>query len=188
MFLVLNVNYDYFDFFACNYPPDGWDSCEKYCRDGPRDQRLYDRCWNVHQYDWIESELSMADQDPAVTLKVVFLHAPVYTGFDDHPAFSSSRALADLLDRHRVALVFNGHNHWYERTVPIKGGAQDPSGTTYVTTSGGGVDTWDGPGDWFTAAHFPDHHYVRVDVLSDTVTCQAKGLDGSVLDSFTVER
>lgn len=185
-FFVLRANSDYFDFFECNYPPDGWASCADYCKNGPRGTQRTETCWNVHQWDWLSDGLTAADADPAVRWKVIFLHAPVYTSFDDHTAFTGSADLAELIDQHHVSLVMNGHNHCYERTVPIRAGAQDPTGTTYITTSGGGVEMYDATGDWFTAASSGEHHFVRVDVGAQGFSVQAKGLDGSSLDSFTV--
>ncbi len=186
-FFVLHVNYDYFDFFACNYPPSGWDSCEQYCRDAPRDDTLYERCWNVHQYDWLVEELRKADTDPSITRKVIFLHAPVYTSFDDHPPFTSAPVLAELADTYGVSLVANGHNHWYERTVPLRQGKQDPTGTTYITSSGGGVETWDASGDWFTAAHSAANHYVRIDVDESGMHGRAIDIEGRVIDEFDLQ-
>ncbi len=183
-FFVLHANYDYFSFFECNYPPEGWDSCEDYCKNGPHDAQRSDRCYNVHQYDWLVERLQAADDDPDIHHKVIFLHAPIYTSFEDHQPFTSAPDIAELADQYHVALVFNGHNHTYERTVPIKGGEEDATGTVYVTTSGGGVQTWDVAGDWFTAAHSDAHHYVRVDVTSEGLSVTATAQDGSEIDSF----
>lgn len=186
-FHVLRVNYDYFDFFECNYPPDGWDSCEQYCREGPRDAQLYERCWNVHQYDWLAGKLQQAAADPRIRHQVIFLHAPVYTSFDDHPPFTSAPVLAELADTYHVALVANGHNHCYERTKPLRQGREDSTGTTYITSSGGGVETWDAAGDWFTAAHSASHHYVRIDVDASGLHGRAIAVDGTVFDSFDID-
>ncbi len=185
-FFVLRANSDYFDFFECNYPPDGWDSCEDYCKNGPRNDQLYETCWNVHQYDWLKNGLEQADADPSITRKIIILHAPIYTSFEDHTPFTSAMDVAALADEHHVSLVFNGHNHCYERTYPIRAGSQDPTGTTYITTSGGGVGTYDASGDWFTAAHSGEHHYTRIDINENSITGQAIADDGSIIDSFTL--
>ncbi len=185
-FFVLRANYDYFNFFDCNYPPDGWESCDDYCRNGPRDSQLYETCWNVHQYDWLKNGLEQADADPSITRKIIFLHAPIYTSFEDHTPFTSAMDVAKLADEYHVSLVLNGHNHCYERTYPIKADTQDPTGTTYITTSGGGVEMYDASGDWFTAAHSGEHHYTRIDINENSITGQAIAEDGSVIDSFTL--
>ncbi|TQJ90206.1 hypothetical protein FBY22_0979 [Streptomyces sp. SLBN-31] len=62
-----------------------------------------------------------------------------------------------LFARHQVDLVINGHNHVYERTDAVRGGAvgravpigasTDPTrdGTVYVTAGGGGRDLYGFP-------------------------------------------
>jgi len=186
-FFVLHVNNDYFDFFECNYPPDGYSSCRDYCKNGPHDQTRSDTCWNVHQYDWLAQRLAAASSDPTVNHIVVFQHAPVYTSFDDHPAVQAGPDLAELYDQYHVQLVMNGHNHTYERTVPIQAGQQAADGTVYITTSGGGVEMYEPAGDWFTAASSDQHHYVRVDVTKSALTGKVVAEDGSVLDQFTIQ-
>ncbi len=185
-FFVLHANTDYFDFFECNYPPDGWDSCRDYCKNGPHDAQRSDTCYQVYQYDWLVERLQETRDDPSIHHKVLFLHAPIYTSFDDHPAFTSAQDVAELADEYGIELVFNGHNHTYERTVPIKAGQEDATGTVYVTTGGGGVETWEPQGDWFTAASSDQHHYIRVDVTTQGISVTVTAQDGSQVDAFTV--
>ncbi len=183
--LVLHVNYDYFDFFECNYPPAGWASCADYCENGPRDALRAETCWNVHQYDWLEARLVTAAGDPSIRHKVVLLHAPIYTSYDDHPPVAAAGALAALFDRYGVNFVFNGHNHTYERTVPIRAGAAASGGTVYVTTAGGGVDGYSPAGGWFTAAAAFAFHYVRLTVDgASPIRGQTIDIDGNVIDTF----
>ncbi len=183
LFVVLHVNNDDFSFFECNGAPSGFQGCDDYCRNGPHDANRTDICYAVHQYDWLESELAAADADPSVKYKFVFLHAPVYTSFEDHAPVAAAPQLKELYDQHHVTMQFNGHNHTYERTFPIRAGAKAADGTVYVTTSGGGVGMYSPRGDWFTAASAGSNHYMRVNVGA-AVHVDAVGADAHVFDSF----
>ncbi len=183
LFVVLHVNSDDFSFFECNGAPSPFQGCDDYCKNGPQDAVRTDRCYLVHQYDWLKSELAAADADPTVKHKFVFLHAPVYTSFEDHAPVVASPQLKELYDQFHVTMQFNGHNHTYERTFAIRAGAKAAGGTVYVTTSGGGVEMYSPRGDWFTAASAGVNHYMRVRVSTD-VHVDAVDATGNVFDSF----
>lgn len=183
-FFVLRVNSDYFDLLECNSAPAPYAGCAEYCRDAPPSPARTDSCYNVHQYDWLRAELERAADDATIRHRFVLLHAPIYTSFDDHPPTASAPALRELFDRYRVDLVLNGHNHTYERTVPITAGARAAGGTVYVTTGGGGSPVYSPAGDWFTAAMAGVYHYVAIDVDGPTIRAVVIDVDGNVIDSF----
>ncbi|MFO0726379.1 MAG: metallophosphoesterase [Myxococcota bacterium] len=183
-FIVLHANNDDFDFFVCNGAPSGYAGCDDYCANGPPGPTRSDTCYDVHQYDWLKATLEAFDADPSIRHIFVFMHAPIYTSFDDHRPPPAAPQISALLDAHRVELLFNGHNHTYERTVPIRAGAAHTPGTIYVTTSGGGVGMYEPQGAWFTAAQNAVNHYVRVRVDEGSVRAETISVDGTVLDSF----
>ena len=113
------------------------------------------------QADWLDQVLT----DNPRPWKIVMLHHPPYTS---HMAFDlgfwafefnhgpnekgQNPALIPIFDKHHVDLVFAGHNHYYERFVPMKNGTGPeqgtPSegfhdGTVYVITGGGGAFVYD---------------------------------------------
>ncbi|HWB80654.1 MAG TPA: metallophosphoesterase [Nannocystaceae bacterium] len=175
LFVVLRINSDYFDLFECNGVEDGYDDCADYCANAPASPTRNDSCYNVHQYDWLREVLTSAAGDPEVAHRVVLLHAPLYTSYDDHTPTTSFGALVPLFEEHGVDYVFNGHNHTYERTVAIRGDVEADDGVVYVTTGHGGSEGGPPLGAWFTAASSGEYHYVRVDV-------DDAGLHGTVID------
>ena len=63
--------------------------------------------------------------------KIAFLHRSPY-GSSRHGGDEKVRQdLEPIFARHKMDLVFSGHDHAYERTVPIRG-------VTYVVSGGGG--------------------------------------------------
>lgn len=77
---------------------------------------------------WIESDLSGTD----ATWKFVVYHHPAFNVGNEHYAEQHMRALAPLLEKHGVSLVFSGHEHTYQRTRPIRFAPSDLSGARAV--------------------------------------------------------
>lgn len=61
------------------------------------------------------------DLDSSAQLwKVVVYHQPAFSSGDATIVNNQMRAIAKLLEDHGVNLVFNGHEHNYQRTLPIR--------------------------------------------------------------------
>lgn len=167
-FVVMRVNSEYYDLLEC------YSSCA--------DESNYDAFYYRHQYDWLRADLAAAAARSDIDHVFVFIHAPLFTSADGHVANSSWQALAtEFTANGKVRFVFSGHNHVYERSVPIvvspsspNGARDDATGTVYLTTGGGGSDL-----HGFNAANplivVRDslYHYVRVDVNGENVTVTA---------------
>ncbi|PKN58897.1 MAG: hypothetical protein CVU56_03485 [Deltaproteobacteria bacterium HGW-Deltaproteobacteria-14] len=118
-----------------------------------------------HKDDGFAQQAAWLDQvltDNPRTWKFVYFHHPIYTGTLgipgllelNHPPneLGQNAALVPVFDEHHVDVVFNGHNHHYQRYQPAccGGGGDhgvvtgDPdTGTTYVITGGAGALTYD---------------------------------------------
>jgi predicted MPP superfamily phosphohydrolase len=80
------------------------------------------------QIEWLDKELKASNDD----WKIVFFHHPLYSSGDRH---GSDIRLRDVLEplfiKYNVSVVFNGHDHFYERVKPQKG-------ITYFVAGSGG--------------------------------------------------
>jgi hypothetical protein len=76
-----------------------------------------------------------------------------------------------------VQLVLSGHDHDYQRSVPI-------DGVTYVV-SGGGAGTRRTGSDDFTAVSWSWHHFLDICVFDDRLELRAINQDGRVGDRWT---
>jgi hypothetical protein len=92
------------------------------------------------QYDWLVGELT----DNTAVCTLVYFHHPRYSvgpqGDTDY-----MNAIWELLAQHGVDIVLTGHDHSYQRWVPLDGaGAPDPWGMTQfvVGTGGHGVQNF----------------------------------------------
>jgi hypothetical protein len=103
------------------------------------------------QTAWLDQQLAALRADPRVDFLVVYFHHCAFCTITAHGSDAGVRQQwVPLFDRHGVDLVINGHNHGYERTTPIRGGAptvEAPAaavvhpqqhGTTYICAGGGG--------------------------------------------------
>ncbi len=81
------------------------------------------------QIKWLEEELKTSTED----WKIAYFHHPLYSSGGRHGSDEQLRdSLEPLFVKYGVSVVFNGHDHFYERTKPQKG-------ITYFVTGSGGM-------------------------------------------------
>lgn len=134
--------------------------------------------------DWLADDLAASDAD----WKLAIFHHPPYSS-SERSANNVVRAqLLPMLEAGGVDLVLTGHDHHYERTVPVLGGcdaAADLNAITYIVPGAGGhglraVDT-----QWWTASvensvySFSTFTAAGCRLRSETVD-----QDGDVVDAF----
>ncbi len=150
--------------------------------------------------------------------KVVFFHHPIHTsvagifGKDlSHPPDEQRQnaALIPIIDKHYVDFVFYGHNHWYERFRPMRGGriaANPREGTWYAVTGGAGAMTYGllnaiklfCPTAEGSSVCSGDHHYVELVFDGNVATYTARATatqllttsadNQKVLDHFVITK
>jgi hypothetical protein len=65
---------------------------------------------------WVINDLDSSQQ----LWKIVVYHQPAFSSGDATIVNNQMRAVAKLLEDHGVSIVFNGHEHNYQRTLPIR--------------------------------------------------------------------
>lgn len=177
-FTVMRLNSDYDDLEECNN------------KAGAKDYR---NCFRLHQLDWLRADLAAASARTDIQNLFVLLHAPMFTTADGHAAQVSWPTLSKEFSKYNVKLVFSGHNHVYERSVPIFASAASPNGvqdnqkgTVYTVTGGGGsqLHYFNGTNPLIVKRD-RSFHYLRVDVDGATVNVKAILQDGTVMDSYS---
>lgn len=128
--------------------------------------------------------------------RVVFFHHPPYTGADKHLPDSRVRTLiVPELERSRVDIVFNGHNHLYERSRPISGDnvVAEAEGIVYIVTGAGGANRYAmaGPASRpaYTEAYFDsDFSFTVVDFSTGSVKLRQVDARGREVDRLELNR
>jgi hypothetical protein len=139
------------------------------------------------QYNWLVSDLQASTQ----LWTFVFFHHPAYSSGPHGSTSGVQTHLVPIFETYGVDVVFNGHDHHYERTCPILDDActtpQDGS-VVYVVTGGGGAPLYPASGDWFTAYHSSLYHFLKVEVNGCRLHLDAIDPNGHVFDSYEMDR
>lgn len=135
---------------------------------------------------WLEADLAACTKFWRVA---VFHHPPYAAGPNWEDAYTAmARAhIVPVLERFGVPLIVSGHEHSYQRSVPIRGGAEAAGGAIYLTTGGGGAalyPVFDSP---LVAKGASVFHYLRASVAGRRMRFAAIDTEGTAFDSFVVE-
>jgi predicted phosphodiesterase len=136
--------------------------------------------------DWLRQDLQASD----APWKIAYFHHTPYSSGHRQNELMREHVLP-LLDQYGVDLVLAGHEHHYERTIPIRGGcpATGPrDGITYIVAGGAGDSNLSTPmGGWFTAAYEGQTQtFLELTVHGCVARGRAVGLDGEPVDRFTL--
>ena len=113
------------------------------------------------------------------TWRIIAVHHPPYSAGYQGSSLEVRETLAPYVDRGDVQLVLSGHDHDYQRSVPI-------DGVTYVV-SGAGSGTRRTGEDDFTAVAYSWHHFLDIAIAGDQLVLRAVGQDGSVFDEVVLD-
>jgi Calcineurin-like phosphoesterase len=133
------------------------------------------------QAAWLDRRLG----EPGPELRAVVFHHPAWSCSRHDSHRQVDRLWVPVIERHRVALVLNGHDHNYQRFVSA-------GGVTYVVTGGGGRPLY--PVDACTTgapervAGLVRHHFTAAEVRDGSLAVTAVADDDAVLDRTVIRR
>jgi hypothetical protein len=148
--------------------------------------------------NWLRGDLAAARTNPGVHWIVAFSHRPFYsTGQRHGPYIPFARDVRPLLERYHVDLVISGHEHNYERSLPLQAGkvvSRDlrqyvrGRGTIYIVTGGGGANIYDdfGPPAPWDAVRAVKHEHVQILVSGRIMSVVTTSDFGNPIDAFTI--
>ena len=119
--------------------------------------------------------------------KGLFSSAPMH--LDDSATMRA--AWQDIIDANHVDVDFNGHDHDYERSFPMRGatvGSQPSDGTIYVVVGSAGADLYASGSSPSTAFSESTYSFALVDVAKGMFQLNAYRNDGSMLDSLMIAK
>lgn len=140
---------------------------------------------------WLDKDLNQTEKE----WKVVFWHkSPYYTKpyrtYEDIKA-----AFGPILDKYHVDVVFNGHDHAYSRTYPIKNDtivSSPAQGTVYIITGRSGAKYYNDNAPKVWDANFFDPqdmpNYIVVDVNGSKMEIKNYKMDGTLVDDYTIDK
>ena len=138
------------------------------------------------QTEWLRADLA-ATKQPWI---IVAMHHGPYGG-------NQKESLLDkwvpLFDEFGVDLVLQGHNHEYSRSYPLQNNqiVEDGKGTVYVVTNAAGSKWNKKKADLFYhRVHLQNGKptFAGIQIAGNTLTYEAFAVDGSLVDTFTINQ
>lgn len=140
------------------------------------------------QATWMDADLKAS----TATWKIVDHHQPAYSSCTTHGSNTTlQEAWSPVEEENGVVLDLTGHNHNYERSVPLRGGQETDvaNGTTYVVSAGAGADLYGNDmSQAFTTAAVADNNWVLVEIEGGQLNLTAYDLSGNVIDTFSATK
>jgi predicted phosphodiesterase len=135
---------------------------------------------DARHVEWLEKELSSSKDE----WKVCFFHHPPYSSGERHGSDDELRKVIEpLFLKHGVDVVFNGHEHFYERLKPQKGIHY------FISGAGGKLREGNVKPSALTAKSFDrDLHFMLVEVAGDQMHFQAISRTGATVDVGVIAR
>jgi 3',5'-cyclic AMP phosphodiesterase CpdA len=132
------------------------------------------------QLAWLTATLAESRED----WKICYFHHPLYSNADRHGSSMSLRVLLEpIFVKHGVNVVFQGHDHVYERIHPQNGIVY------FVSGAGGQLRRGNMSPTKETAAFFDqDQSFMLVEVAGSTMYFQSISRTGKVVDSGVIQR
>ncbi len=143
---------------------------------------------SVHQVDYMNRVFGEHDS----SWQVAAHHQAMYSTSTNHGSDLDLRSHWEpVYDNFGLDLVVAGHNHVYERSVPIRAGAEvgPEAGTTYIVSGGAGAPLYTGfDPEWFNSVAEAIEHFVIADFSPAGIEVTARDRSDNVVDSFTIPR
>ena len=132
------------------------------------------------QVAWLDTSLQNARED----WKIAYFHHPLYSNANRHGSSVDLRVILEpIFVKHRLDVVFSGHDHVYERVKPQQGIYYFVSGSAGQLRPGNMRPTEQ------TAAYFDqDQAFMLVEVAGADLYYQAVSRGGKTVDSGVIRR
>jgi len=149
------------------------------------------------QYVWLEEKLK------ASTAKWKFVahhHAPYSADEDDYGnswegptdlGDKKIREIVPLYEKYGVDMVFFGHLHTYQRTMPIEANkVSEQNGVIYIQAggAGGNLEDFAPTRAWFSAKTYRGHHYCTVAVNGSSLSFKMYDTEGRLKDFLELRK
>lgn len=132
--------------------------------------------------DWLAADLAATDKP----WKIAVFHQPAYTGNPKRePNYQVRQQLLPILEEYGVQVIFNGHEHFYERFAALREGEPTPvaeGGIAQITTGAGGRSLYNFGEAAHQEAAYRTYHYVRGGIRGCRLWIEAVDYAGTVID------
>jgi hypothetical protein len=119
-------------------------------------------------------------------------HKPVFSAAaGPHPEDQLPQQMywQPIYDQYKVDMVFNGHDHDYERSKPMRGmiaGSMPSQGTVYVVVGSAGAELYTNGTQFWTAYSEKTYAFSMVTVKRGMLKLDAYRQDGSQIETYSI--
>ncbi len=146
------------------------------------------------QNTWLKNTLETYKDK---TWKFVWFHRPFYTT-GEHAGEMDDKmdTWFDTFDTYGVDMIFNGHDHMYERTKPVQKngkvvdeyGSAPNQGRCQIVCGGAGAPLYStGSADWLEVGA-KEHHYCKIEINENTLEFKVYDKNNKVFDELTIKK
>jgi hypothetical protein len=136
----------------------------------------YRNSLRLSQLFWLIKDLILNNKP----YTVVYFHHPPYSSGEHGSTKILRWTWGFIFEILNVDIVFNGHDHCYERG---KVGS-----VNYIVTGGGGAPPYDVGSSWWTVYSEKTFHYCLINASQEELYFEVKKPDGTIFDSFSIYR
>jgi 3',5'-cyclic AMP phosphodiesterase CpdA len=111
---------------------------------------------------------------------IVYFHHPMYSSGAHGSTLYVRFLWRHIFEYYGVDIVFNGHDHSYERGKV--------NNVNYIVTGGGGAPLYNVGSSWWTIFSEKTYHYCFITANQSLLTLRAIKPDGVIIDSFTIQK
>jgi hypothetical protein len=132
--------------------------------------------WDA-QLAWLDQQLAQS----TAPWKIVYGHHPLYSSGRHGSSPELKAKLAPIFAKHKVPLYLCGHDHGYERSIPL-------DDTIYIVNGGGGAPLYTFGRSPHTAFVSSQFSFMTFDVYQDKIITKAIATDGKVFDRAIITK
>jgi 3',5'-cyclic AMP phosphodiesterase CpdA len=131
------------------------------------------------QYLWLESDLASVS-DTLDFIVAIFHHPPYSTGPHTEDEMGLRETIVPLLEQYGVDIVFNGHDHCYERSYC--------GGRYYIVAGGGGAPLYDQDREHPCSQLFlKKYHFCVLSIVDHRAIVKVFDIEAVLIDQFEIE-
>ncbi|MBA7525653.1 3',5'-cyclic adenosine monophosphate phosphodiesterase CpdA [subsurface metagenome] len=130
------------------------------------------------QYLWLEDDLRNINENIKFII-AIFHHPPFSTGPHDEDEKGLRQTIVPLFEQYGVDIVFNGHDHDYERSLY--------NNIYYIVTGGGGAPLYDqARTSPYSQLFIKTYHFCKLSIVNDQLIIEVYDIDSNLIDKFVI--
>jgi predicted MPP superfamily phosphohydrolase len=131
------------------------------------------------QYLWLEDDLQNINENIKFVI-AIFHHPPFGTGHRTEDEKGLRQTILPLFEQYGVDIVFNGHNHDYERSLYHN--------IYYIVTGGGGAPLYNqARSSPYSQLFIKAHHFCKLFLINNQLIIEVYDINSNLIDRFVID-